>query len=167
MIAKTIYDTAPLGATITYSDGAPQPPVRFTKKLAVWKRSNGAGRLVRKTPPVMRGSLSAPAAITLHEGDITSGGTLLVVVHCTHDVDSALHFEIAGMPKEGSWRVVQPYGETVELLHLAETRAAAGAWLKSNRYSGARIESVDSASQELASAGPAATPLATSARETV
>ena len=48
MSAKTIIDTAPLGALIRYTDGSPKPPARFTKKLAAWERSNGVGRLVKK-----------------------------------------------------------------------------------------------------------------------
>jgi len=51
MSAKTIIDTAPLGALIRYTDGSPKPPARFTKKLAAWERSNGLGRLVKKEPP--------------------------------------------------------------------------------------------------------------------
>ena len=39
MSAKTIIDTAPLGALIRYTDGSPKPPARFTKKLAAWERS--------------------------------------------------------------------------------------------------------------------------------
>ena len=51
MSAHIVYDTAPLGALIRYSDGAPRPPARFAKKLAAWERRNGLGRLVRKEPP--------------------------------------------------------------------------------------------------------------------
>ncbi len=34
MSAHIIHDTAPLGALIRYTDHAPKPPARFTKKLA-------------------------------------------------------------------------------------------------------------------------------------
>src|SRR6266704_6750722 len=69
MSAKAIYDAAPLGALIRFSDGTPRPPSRFTKKLAAWERSNGVGRLIRKTPPFVRGSYAGGASLTLHEGD--------------------------------------------------------------------------------------------------
>jgi len=51
MSATTIIDPAPLGALIRYTDGSPQPPARFTKKLATWERSNSVGRLVKKEQP--------------------------------------------------------------------------------------------------------------------
>jgi hypothetical protein len=50
MSAHIVYDTAPLGALIRYSDGTPRPPARFAKKLAAWERRNGLGRLVRREP---------------------------------------------------------------------------------------------------------------------
>ena len=90
----------------------------------------------------------------------------MVIVHRTHGVDSALRFEIASMPKPGSWRIVQPYNETVELLHLAENRAAAETWLKDKHYSRAWIESADSAGEEPAGAVRQTTPPA-SVKETV
>ena len=34
MSTKAIFDTAPLGAIIQYSDGRAQPPKRFTRKFA-------------------------------------------------------------------------------------------------------------------------------------
>ncbi|MBB6411972.1 hypothetical protein HNQ71_004660 [Mesorhizobium sangaii] len=51
MSAHIVYDNAPLGSLIRYSDGTPKPPARFTRKLADWGRRNGLGRLVRKAPP--------------------------------------------------------------------------------------------------------------------
>lgn len=161
MSAKAIYATAPLGARIRYSDGTPRPPARFTRKLAAWQRSNGVGRLIRKSPAFGTGRFSGIATITLHEGDISSADVVLVIVHRTHGVDSALQFEVVDVPKAASWRIVRPYGETVELLHLADDRAAADAWLRQNRHPGARIEPVG----DPADAG--AEPSAHAARETV
>jgi hypothetical protein len=148
MSAKLIYHTAPLGALIRFSDGQQRPPARFTKKLAAWERSNGAGRLIRKTPPFVRGGYASGAAITLHEGDFASQGVVLVTIHRTHGVDSGLRFDIVETPQLGSWRIVQPYGETVELLHLAADRAVAEAWLQAHRYPDARIEVVENSDQE-------------------
>ncbi len=152
MSAKVIYDTAPLGALIKFSDGTPRPPARFNKKLAFWQRWNGSGRLIRKTPPFDRGAYASPATITLHEGDFGGGAVVLVIVHRTHAVDSPLRFEIIGLPRPGAWRIVQPYGETTELLHLADDRVVAEEWLKLHRYADARIEPVASDAQEFAAA---------------
>lgn len=165
MSATIIYDTAPLGALITFSDGTPRPPARFRKKLAAWERSNGSGRLIRKTPPFIRGAYVSPASITLHEGDFGSGGVVLVIVHRTHAIDSPLHFEIAGMPRPGAWRIVGRCGESVELLHLADNRTAADAWLKQNPNSDAWIEPVGSLGDEFAAASDATDRPASPAQE--
>jgi hypothetical protein len=167
MSAQAIYDAAPLGALVRFSDGKPKPPSRFTKKLATWERSNGVGRLIRKTPPFVRGSYTGGATITLHEGDLASNGVVLVTVHRTHGIESDLRFEVTGTPKPGSWRIVRPYGETVELLHLADDRAAADAWLRVHRHSDARVEAVGSIGEEFAAAMLDARPAASTMREDV
>ena len=43
MSAQYIYDTAPLGSLIRYSNGEPRPPERFRRKLAAWNNDNGTG----------------------------------------------------------------------------------------------------------------------------
>jgi len=99
MSATTIIDTAPLGALIRYTDGSPKPPARFTKKLAAWERSNGVGRLVKKEPPRVYPTWTAPASFTLHEGNFSSDGVILVTIMRSHSADSRLIFEVAEAPK--------------------------------------------------------------------
>ena len=48
MSAHTIFDNAPIGSIIAWSDGTPQPPAGFRKKLAAWQSCNSSGRLIRK-----------------------------------------------------------------------------------------------------------------------
>jgi hypothetical protein len=95
MSATTIIDIAPLGALIRYTDGSPKPPTRFTKKLAAWERSNGVGRLVKKEPPRVYPTWTAPASFTLHEGNFSSDGVILVTIMRSHSADSRLVFEVA------------------------------------------------------------------------
>ena len=95
-----------------------------------------------KSPPLISGAYLSPATITLHEGDFASNGVVVLIVHRTHDLDSDLRFEVIGIPPPGSCRIVQPFGETMELLHLADDQAAAEAWLRSHRYAHTRIERV-------------------------
>ena len=83
MSAHTIYENAPLGSLIRYSDGTPRPPARFKKKLAAWENRNGAGRLVRKEPARDRPNGTSPASFTLHEGDFGSGGVVVLTVRRT------------------------------------------------------------------------------------
>ena len=167
MSAQKIFDAAPLGAILAFSDGTSRPPARFSKKLAAWERSNGKGRLVRKMPACTRGNFICPANITLHESDFASGGVIVLTVHRTHNLDSPLNFEVMSLPKSGSWRVVQPYGDTVELLHITADRAEAEAWLAGKRYSGARIEPVADLGPEITAMPPDARTQSTTVREAI
>ncbi|MFT4148634.1 MAG: hypothetical protein QM656_00430 [Paracoccaceae bacterium] len=144
MSAQQIFATAPLGSLVRYGDGAPRPPARFTKKMANWQRNNGVGRLVAKTPERSSGDGGSlfPASITLHEGDYSSAGVILIVVHRTYSVTSDLQFEIVETPRPGMVRIFQTFRDKLELLHLAEDREAAELWLSKNLHSDARIEVV-------------------------
>lgn len=142
MSAHIVYDNAPLGSLIRYSDGSQKPPARFTRKLADWDRRNGLGRLVRKSPPRDRPTYSAPASITLNEGNFSSGGIILVTIMRTYSLDSALSFEIVERPAIGMVGVLQQIGDHDELLHLAESRDAAELWTAKTGYRNARLEDI-------------------------
>ena len=142
MSATMIIDTASLGALIRYTDGTPKPPARFTKKLAAWERSNGLGRLVKKQPPRPYATWTAPASFTLHEGNFSSDGVILVTILRSHSADSALVFEVAEEPKRGQVRVLLEFGGNTELLHLAESVSAAELWITKEGYRNARLEIV-------------------------
>lgn len=142
MSAHSIYDNAPLGSLIRYSDGTLKPPARFSRKLAAWDNRNGTGRLVRKEPARDRPNLTSPASITLHEGDFGSGGVVVLTVRRTYSVDSDLCFEIVERPAVGAVRILQEYGDNAELLHLAESHEAADRWLTQHRYSNVLLNEV-------------------------
>ena len=142
MSAHNVYDKAPLGSLIRYSDGTPKPRARFNKKLTAWQNRNGVARLVKKEPQRDRPTYTSPARITLHESDFASAGVVLVTVLRTHSVDSDLRFEIVERPAVGAVRILQEYADTTELLHLAENRDAAESWLGQHHYSNVRLEDV-------------------------
>ena len=142
MSANTIIDQAPLGALIRYTDGSPKPPARFTKKLAAWEKSNGVGRLVKKEPPRPYPTWTAPDSFTLHEGNFSSEGVILVTIMRSHSVDSQLNFEVVEEPKAGQVRVLLDFGGSTELLHLASSVAAAELWIAKEGYRNARFEIV-------------------------
>lgn len=142
MSALTIYENAPLGSLIRYSDGTPRPPARFTRKLKAWEHRNGVGRLVRKEPPRERPTYSSPATIVLHEGNFGANGVIVISVMCSYTVDSDLSFEVVETPAIGMVRVIQQVGDNAELLHLAESREAAELWLSRKGYRSARLEEV-------------------------
>ncbi len=131
MSATTIIDTVPLGALIRYTDGSPKPPARFTKKLAAWERSNG-----------VYPTWTAPASFTLHEGNFSSDGVILVTIMRSHSADSRLIFDVAEEPKPGQVRVLLDFGGNTELLHLAESITAAELWIAREGYRNARLEIV-------------------------
>jgi len=93
--ARKIFDEAPIGALIRFSDGTSRPPDRFKRKLQAWENRNGTGRLSEKTP----GSDRFPGTFTLHIGDITgNSGVKLVQFFRTYTVDSADTFTIERLP---------------------------------------------------------------------
>ncbi len=142
MSAQEIYDRMPLGSFIRYSDGTPRPPERFKKKVAAWENTNNGGRLVRKSAPHTVGAHTTPASVTLHQGDFGSAGVIVLKVFKTFSVNPPLTFTVIERPKPGQVRVLNRAGADAELLHLADTRAAAEAWLASHRYSDAVLDEV-------------------------
>lgn len=142
MSATTIIATAPLGALIRYTDGSPKPPARFTKKLAAWERSNGIGRLVKMEPPKPYPTWTAPASFTLHEGNFSSDGVILVTIMRNHSADSALTFDIVEVPQPGQVKILLDFGGATGLLHLAANRVAAELWIAREGYRNARLEAV-------------------------
>ena len=142
MSAKLIFDHAPIGAIIAYSDGTPRPPERHRRKLADWKNRNGAGRLICKRAAVERGAHTIPASFTLHEGDFGSNGTIVMRVHKTFDENSPLEFTVCEQPKAGSVLVMSRPGELGELVHLAASRGDAEDWLTRHGYPEAELQEV-------------------------
>ena len=142
MSAQHIFDYAPLGSFIRYSNGAPKPPTRFVNKVRTWERDNGVGRLIRKEPAVHRATWNSPAYITLHCGSYSSHGTVVLTVRHSHCVDSRLMFSLDERPAAGSILVLQHWAGSIELLHVAANRLAAESWLQNNRYSDAVLEEV-------------------------
>lgn len=142
MSASLIFDIAPLGSLISYSDGTPKPPSRFSKKLAAWERRNGMGRLVRKVPERERPTYTAPPSFTLHEGSFGRDDVVILTVSRTYSIDSDLYFKVVERPRIGQVRIVQTVGESDELLHLAESREAAELWIAKTGHRNARLEAV-------------------------
>ncbi|AEI04538.1 hypothetical protein OCA5_pHCG300930 (plasmid) [Afipia carboxidovorans OM5] len=142
MSARSIFDHAPLGATIQFSDGTPRPPARFRNKLAAWESRNSRGRLTRKQNEKCVGNTVLPANFTLHEADHGGGGVVVLRVYRTFSVDSELTFRVIEQPAIGSVRVFSRAGESGELVYLACDREDAETWLKSHGYPDAVLDEV-------------------------
>src|SRR3546814_20400069 len=78
--------------------------------LAAWERTNGVGRLIKKTPADVRPTYSIPEGFTLHHGDFGSGGVIVMVVTMTWHVTSPLYFEAIEAPRR-EWSVCSPSGK--------------------------------------------------------
>jgi hypothetical protein len=105
-----------------------------TQQWHRWLIRKGAGRVV--------GNYSLPSSITLHQGTLTSGSVVLVVMQHSFSIDTRLTFEVIETPAVGSVRVLAQYGTGTELLHLAANHEAAAAWLKYHPHANAILEEV-------------------------
>jgi hypothetical protein len=137
--AQQIYDTAPLGSLIRFSDGTPEPPARHRRKHAAWESNNGTGRLTRKAPA----NRASAASFTLHLGDFGSGEVTVVKAYRTVPVSSALAYAIVETPRPGQAAILRDEGGTSTLLHLADTYTGAEAWLQAHPCRDARIVAAD------------------------
>ena len=134
MSAHLIFDTAPLGAIIRYSDGTPRPPERHRRKLQAWERHNNTGRLVKRQPGTVVGETAIPASFTLHEGDFGTKAVIVLKVFKTFSLDSDLDFTVIERPSAGFVLVFSHPGDAGELVHVAVSRAAADEWLSRHGY---------------------------------
>jgi hypothetical protein len=134
MSAHIIFDNAPIGSIVAWSDRTPQPPARFNKKLATWRRNNSRGRLIRKQGARGIGNISLSASFTLHEADYGAEGVVAIRVHRTFSLDSRLEFTVVERPAIGSVRVFDRAGDDAELVYLATDPADAAEWLTRHGY---------------------------------
>jgi len=143
MSASDIYNHAPIGSTIAWSDGTTRPPERFKNKLLEWERCNNQGRLIRKEPARTLGNRTLQAGFTIHEDDYgDSGGVVALRVFRVFSVDSKLTFRVVQLPPSGSVRVFNQSGNGSELVHLAPNRTEAETWLRTHHYPDAVLDEV-------------------------
>jgi hypothetical protein len=142
MSAVSIFENAPIGSVVAWSNGAPRPPERHRKNLSAWQNNNSQGRLIRKQGERGSGNVSLAACFTLHEADFGAGGVIAIRVHRTFSMDSRLQFTVVERPAPGSVRIFDRAGDDAELVHLAPHRAAAEEWLSRHGYPNAVLEEV-------------------------
>lgn len=142
MSAQIIYNTAPLGAIISFSDGTSRPPERHRKKLAAWKYRNGCGRLIQREPERRLGNTVTPATFILQMLDQAGGAVSVIRVHRMFSVGSRLSFTIEELPSVGTVRVLDGPEDNAELVHLTVDRREAEVWLARHGYPRAVLEEV-------------------------
>ena len=133
MNADLIISLAPIGSVVEWSDGNPRPPEHHVATLYHWKRNNGVGLLVRKFGEMGQDCPSATPFFMLRcEDDLR-----------TFSVGLTYRFRIASRPKIGSVRIFERDDPAALMLHLADDRDAACAWLADNAaYSDAFMDEV-------------------------
>lgn len=136
---QSIFDHCPLGAWISYADGTPRPPDRFTRKLQSWEARNGSGRLTHRSPAKED---RYPATFTLRERDYENDAVIVVRVNKIFAVTDGRTFKVLDIPKPGSALVLQNLCDQPELLHVAADRAAAEGWRDRHGYGRAYVEIV-------------------------
>jgi len=142
MSAHTIFEHAPVGAIVAWSDRTLRPPERHRRKLDAWKTNNSRGCLISKQGALGAGLIDPHASFTLHEADYGAGGVIAIRLHRTFSLASSLSFAIVERPAVGSVRVFDRAGDHAALLHLAPHRVAAEHWLSEHGYPDAVLEEV-------------------------
>ena len=111
---------------------------------------------MKKEPPRPYPTWTALASFTLHEGNFSSDGVILVTNMRSHSADSQLTFEVVDEPKVGQVRVLLDFGGNTELLHLATSVTAAVLWIAKEGYRNARLQIVSDEGDGAGKAGIAA-----------
>jgi len=142
---QDVFDRAPLGALLRYSDGTPEPPIRFTRKHAAWQRNNATGVLITKSAGRKSPSYEIPASFTLHKGTLGTADYPVIIYRATYLVTSSLQFEILQTPAAGSVLILDSYGEDPELLHVAPNQDAAASWIVRHHYPDALTQEIPEA----------------------
>ena len=137
MNAYELFEAAPLGSLVRFTNDQPRPPERFRRKLAAWRTWNGSGRLVAIYPRRLLGSSFQSAGFVLKIGEYGSEGVTILTVSRHFELTCPLDFAILERPRPGMVRVLTEWNSKVELQHLAEDLPSAHEWLARHRYSNA------------------------------
>jgi hypothetical protein len=142
MSAHLIFEHAPLGSIVQFTDDTPRPPERHRKKLRAWLERNNSGRLIRKRGETIVGCTDIPAEITLHMQDLGSRSVIVMRILRSFSVNTDLSFSILERPAMGSFLVLERPGSEAELVHLASKRQEAEEWLSRHGYPRAVVKEV-------------------------
>lgn len=70
MSVSLIYDLAPIGSIIAWSNGKPCPNEDFRRKVIRWKKSNSQGRLAQKFGPHILGNNASPPWFIMQQVEV-------------------------------------------------------------------------------------------------
>lgn len=136
MSFMTIYEHAPIGALVAWTDGTRRPPKRTSILHSEWLFHNNRDRLVGKEGKRGNGDPGMRPGITILKGDFTEAGVVANSSLYTFHIDYPLRFTIVERPPIGSVRVLDRPGLEAELVYLARSRGEAEHWamVEGDRY---------------------------------
>ena len=142
MSAQLIYDLAPLGSIVAWSDGTPRPPKYHCNLLSSWKCRNDLGQLVQKLGQTVVGDISLPPSISLLLFDYGQIGPATLRAVRPFWLPCDLKFTVIERPAIGTILVLDAPGEDAELIYTAPSRKKAQAWLRSHDHPDAVLQEV-------------------------
>lgn len=142
MSVMLIYDNAPLGSLVRYRDRSAQAPTNDEGAFAAWKKRNGVGWLVRRSPPRPDMIWSSSGTITVQQGGFPINHDARIASRQDFSLDSDLWFQVIEQPLPGNIRILQKYGTDSILIYLAENWETAECWLDESRHINVRLEEV-------------------------
>ncbi|MET3523811.1 hypothetical protein [Mesorhizobium abyssinicae] len=142
MSVMNIYENALLGSLVRYLDPSTQPPTDNEEAFAAWKKRNGVGWLVRRSPPRPDMTWSSSGTITLQQGGFPMDLDATIAARQDFSLDSDLSFHVIEQPLPGSVRILQVYGTNSILIYLAENWENAEIWLEESRHINVRLEEI-------------------------
>lgn len=126
LTAAELLATVRLGDVVRFSNGEPQPPARFNKKLAAWKDKNATGVVTRIEPNDGRAG-----NFTLHLGNLGGNGVILIRRYSIVDVATAsLTYTIERRAAPGSILCCYEYAGRREVQDICESLPLAEHWLR-------------------------------------
>jgi len=142
MSIKIIYERAPIGAIIRFTDSAAQPEAKDTEALVAWRKRNGTGRFVQRTPSHTDIICASSCAIVLQQDGPPTDTEAAMLSRQVFWLDSDLSFQIIDRPVPGNVRVIQHRSWNTTLLHLAKCRDDAERWVKESGLADLHLEDV-------------------------
>lgn len=130
MSAHMIFERAPIGAIISWSDRSPCPPEHQVELYAAWKSNNTTGRLIRKSSGWIMGQAVIPSGFTVMTDGLDDSGAVAGTDYRWFPIGSDMRFLIAERPAIGSVRILDLVCGSPELVYLASSLDHAETWLR-------------------------------------
>ena len=114
LTARQLYDLAPFGAVVAFSNNQPKPPAHHKKKLQHWQYENSKGRFEKTEAGTTIGNVTLEPGFTLLRHEST-----IIKMYCTYSALSLKYtYSIISVPEPGSIIRWTKYGDNKELQEI-------------------------------------------------